>query len=291
MMNNVQSAQKSNKVALVVEGGGMRGIFCAGVLDAFLQLNFDPFDIYVGVSSGSMNLLSYLSGQIRRNKAIYEHCAASKEFINFKRFLKGGNLIDLDWMMQSSDSICPLNKESLAAKLSDTKKFYVVCSNIDKGCGQYIEPNTANLHTVVIASSAIPVLYRFPIHLGKDQYLDGGLTDPIPVQKAYELGAKTIIVVRTRTSSYRKSKSIETNMMQYYYRSSNTIYQLINKQPEIYNNSIEFIENPPNGVNIMQIAPEQPLHSGRTTREWHRLSHDYRTGYQLGIKAAETFQY
>ena len=279
------------KIALVVEGGGMRGIFCAGVLDAFQQFNFDPFNLYFGVSSGSLNLLSFLSEQIRRNRDVYEYCTSNKKFINFQRFMTGGNFIDLDWMWQSSIEAYPLDTDKIFSKIPHPKQLYVVCSNIDKGSVQYIEPNINNLRQVITASSAIPVLYRTPVYLDNDKYVDGGLTDPIPVYKAYELGAKVIVVIRTRNIDYRKSKTIEANMMQYYYRHSKQIYQLLNKQPEIYNDSIDFIENPPEDVKIIQIAPEQPLHSGRTTREWHRLSHDYRTGYQLGIKAVETFKY
>lgn len=86
--------------ALVVEGGGMRGAFTSGVLDAFLQQRFNPFDLYVGVSSGSTNVANYLAGQQGRTLTFYIDHSLRPEFIDYKRFFKGGDLLDLKWMWE-----------------------------------------------------------------------------------------------------------------------------------------------------------------------------------------------
>ncbi len=86
--------------ALVVEGGGMRGAFTSGVLDAFLQQQFNPFDLYVGVSSGSTNVANYLAGQQGRTLTFYVDHSLRPEFIDYKRFFKGGDLLDLKWMWE-----------------------------------------------------------------------------------------------------------------------------------------------------------------------------------------------
>src|SRR5512135_324999 len=97
------------KRALVVEGGGMRGIFSAGVLDAFLEQDFDPFDIYIGVSAGACNLSSQVAGQYRRNFRIYTNQMVRPEFISVGKFLRGGHYMDLDWLWETFQRVDPLD--------------------------------------------------------------------------------------------------------------------------------------------------------------------------------------
>ncbi|MCL4468481.1 MAG: patatin-like phospholipase family protein, partial [Deltaproteobacteria bacterium] len=96
-MNN-----KPVKSALVVEGGGMRGMFTAGVLHAFGSAGFDPFDLYIGVSAGACNLASHLAGQNNRNYDINVNLSTTRDFINGWRFLRGGHFMDIDWLWDAS---------------------------------------------------------------------------------------------------------------------------------------------------------------------------------------------
>ena len=105
--------------ALIVEGGGMRGAFTAGVLDAFLEQQFNPFDLYVGVSSGSTNLANYLAGQKGRTLNFYIDHSLRPEVISYKRFLKGGDLLDLEWMWQVGEAEHPLDQQALFAQNPD----------------------------------------------------------------------------------------------------------------------------------------------------------------------------
>ncbi len=93
---------KTGKSALVVEGGGMRSIFAAGVLHAFGKAGFDPFDLYIGVSAGACHLASHLAGQNNRNFDITLQYSLKSDFINIKRFLSGGHLMDLDWLWKQT---------------------------------------------------------------------------------------------------------------------------------------------------------------------------------------------
>lgn len=99
--------------ALVVEGGGMRGAFTSGVLDAFLQQRFNPFGLYVGVSSGSTNVANYLAGQQGRTLTFYIDHSLRPEFIDYKRFFKGGDLLDLKWMWEIGEQEHPLDQQRL----------------------------------------------------------------------------------------------------------------------------------------------------------------------------------
>ena len=89
---------RARACALVVEGGGMRGAFSAGVLDVFLEAGFNPFSVYGGASGGAMNLSSFLSGQHGRNFRIYRDICTCPEFISMVKYLRGGHWVDLDWL-------------------------------------------------------------------------------------------------------------------------------------------------------------------------------------------------
>lgn len=94
--------------ALVVEGGALRGVFSTGVLDGFLEAGFHPFDFFIGVSSGASNLAAYLAGMKGRNRKIYLDYSLRPEFISLARFLRGGHLMDLDWLWEITiREICP----------------------------------------------------------------------------------------------------------------------------------------------------------------------------------------
>ena len=94
--------QPSSPGVLLVEGGAMRGIFTTGVLDGFLEARFNPFDLFIGVSSGAANLAAYLAEMPKRNFRIYTDYSLRPEFISFKRFIRGGHLMDLDWLWEKT---------------------------------------------------------------------------------------------------------------------------------------------------------------------------------------------
>ena len=124
------------KSALVVEGGGMRGIFAAGVLHAFGKAGFDPFDLYIGVSAGACHLASHLAGQNDRNFDITLRYSLTSEFINPWRFLKGGHLMDLDWMWEQTITNYRLNLPYLFEKLrTQNKEYLIVATSMETGAG------------------------------------------------------------------------------------------------------------------------------------------------------------
>ena len=90
--------EQPSESALVVEGGALRGVFSTGLLDAFLEARFNPFDLFIGVSSGASNLAAYLAGMIGRNRNIYMDYSLRPDFISYPKFLRGGHLLDLDWL-------------------------------------------------------------------------------------------------------------------------------------------------------------------------------------------------
>ncbi|MEW6981219.1 patatin family protein [Colwelliaceae bacterium 6471] len=284
--------QKSQKLALVVEGGGMRSMFSAGVLDSFHRLRFDPFHLYYGVSAGSLNLISHIAGQYLRNYHVVMFCATSGQFINGWKYLRGGHYVDLDWLSNECLDYHPLDKQGALQHLENgAKKFVIVCTNVETGLPTYYHPNEQNLFNILLGSCCLPLLYRNHVYVSGVRVIDGGISDPIPVQKAYSEGATDIVVIRSRDKDYREiSNNIEVQIGSYLFKSYPKFQQTILNQPNIYNNSIAFIERPPADVNIYQIAPNSRLSASLTTTNTQRLEIDYRLGRKLGEEFVHDWQ-
>lgn len=211
--------------ALVVEGGGMRGAFTSGVLDAFLQQRFNPFGLYVGVSSGSTNVANYLAGQQGRTLTFYIDHSLRSEFIDYKRFFKGGDLLDLKWMWEIGEQEHPLDQQSLFAKNPD---FYMVLTHAKTGHAEYLRAGKDNLLNALRASSSIPVLTRHPVDIMGEPYFDGGVADALPVRwAAQQSGVKKLLVYVLVRKTTLKSVAEATNSLRNMLLNTITVLQIV----------------------------------------------------------------
>lgn len=266
--------------ALVVEGGAMRGIFAAGVLDAFLKENFNPFDMCIGVSAGATNLSGYLAKMYKRNCKIIMNYSTRQEFIDIKRFLKGGDLLDLDWLWDVSLTEIGLN---IGEIINYQGNYLVGVTNAQTGKPEYFQPDRENLNHILKASSAIPILYKEVIQINGTDYVDGGVADPIPVKEAYKRNAKNILVIRSRPFNYkmknRRSKALSKLVLKEYPNLIDTVY----KRAKIYNETIDFIRNSPSDINILEVNPPDDFKTTRLTTDKNILKEDYNKGFEIGI--------
>ncbi|MDW3060413.1 patatin family protein, partial [Vibrio sp. 1978] len=157
--------------ALIVEGGAMRGVFSCGILDHFLAAYFSPFDSFWGVSAGASDLAAYLAKMPGRNLKIYLDYSLRNEFITPSQLIRGGDVMDLDWMWQVTLEELGIDKEVLAA---DPRPFFLVVTRQDTGQAEYLTPDVDMLAETMKASSALPVLYRNGVLLNGTRYVDGG---------------------------------------------------------------------------------------------------------------------
>ena len=279
-------SNNTDKSALVVEGGGMRGVFAAGVLHAFGKKVFDPFVLYIGVSAGACHLASHLAGQNDRNFDITLRYSLTSQFINPWRFLRGGHLMDLDWMWEQTIRNYRLDLPYLFKKLrTQNKEYIVVATTMDTGNTLYLRPDENTLEHYLKVSSSLPIFYRNILEVNGKQAADGGIADAIPVREACRRGATDITVIRSRPSDYVKKQSPFTFILSIYYRKYPRLVEKFRKRAENYNASVEFIHNPPEGVRITQIAPPGNLEIGRTTKDEASL----RAAYEIGIAHGERF--
>ena len=274
--------------ALVVEGGGLRGIFASGVLDAFLEDGFNPFGLYIGVSSGAINLSSFLAMQRGRNYQLYLDYATDKNFINLGKFLRGGHWMDLDWFWDTTLQAIPLELDT-ALKALRNKTFLIVSSSLSTGEPLYLEPNRENWTDLLKASSAVPFMYRDTpsVNIGVDSQVDhlttdGGVTDPLPVEEAYRRGAKRIVMIRSRPLSCVKGSRLEPFLVRYALRKHPKIHDTVLNQHAIYSQAQAFMDEPPTDLTVHQIAPAKALKTRRAKADPTTLRSDYEEGYAAG---------
>ena len=275
-MNNSQHA-------LVVEGGAMRGIFAAGVLDEFLAQQYQPFTSYFGVSAGATNVAAYLCKQATRNYKVITDYSCRPEFINLPRFVKGGHLFDLDWLWQETVREIPLNTDEFTQSPHD---FYIVATAIESGQAHYLQATGSEMVEQLKASCAIPIAYRDYPKINGIAMTDGGVADSIPVKKAYEMGASEITVILSQPLGYRKKDVKVAWLTKQLYKNTPALAQASLQRSKNYNSSIDFLHNAPPDCKINIIAPPAGFKVGRTTKNRALLD----IGYQMGINEAKAYR-
>ena len=274
---------QNNKTALIVEGGGSRGVFSFGVIDSFIKASYNPFDIHLGVSNGAVVQLWYLLkvADYNLDKMLF---SASKDYVRYSNILLNKSIMDFEKLYQDANKVFPIDFDRLQNNLLG-KKFYVVVSDAETGNPEYIELTKENYINEMLATGSLPVLMKNPILLqGKRKY-DGGITDPIPVQKAYEMGAREIVIIRTYEQAFIRKTKLENYIAAFATREYPNISKALKTNTATYNAALKFINNPPSDCKITQICPPQRLTTKRATTNINIMKADY----QIGINCGKNF--
>jgi predicted patatin/cPLA2 family phospholipase len=292
-------------MALIAEGGGQRGIFTAGVLDAWLEREFDPFDLFIGTSAGSQNLTSFLSGQKGYAKRFISELSRRKRFYQLGRGLVGGNIVDLDWYFDKTIKGVFALDFLAATKSLGQRELLITATNSRNRQGYFLSPNgdSNNWRQLLKASSALPFLYKQGVKLAPqlslstvnqteasvdypqaDFYLDGGLAAPLPVREAYRRGARKIVVIRTINTDFHTQSAWVRNLKSWVYESGYCpkIVSYLVQHEHAYQQERTFIDNPPEDVEIIQIFAKGNLQSKQLSSTYIDLQHDYRAGIAAG---------
>jgi len=267
---------------LIIEGGGFKTGFTSGVIDAFIVNDYNPFDVYIGISGGAVAMSYYLSKQYRFCLNAMKILAKDKEFTKFRRTLGEQGYMDIDTLYKVSGKHVPFNLED-AIRNSADRKVYFVATNKVSGQAEYLSPNKSDWIDKVVASCTLPFVTKGSHIVNGVDYFDGGWGDGLPVQWAYAQGATEIVVVRT----YPKKKMISQSWSDYfasiYYKSSPSLQNVFAKAYEKYNQSLDFMREPPSGLLIKQIAPAKYLKSGTYAYSTKTIMRDYRYGTDVGL--------
>jgi len=264
------------KVGLVLEGGAMRGMYTAGVLDTFLE-NDIKVDGIVGVSAGVLFGVNYLSKQKGRAIRYNKKYATDKRYMGIDSYIKTGNIINKDFAYYE----VPFKLDIFDEKAYEESKtdFYATITNVETGKPEYVKvTNVLEQMELLRATSAMPFVSEM-VELDSKKYLDGGIADSIPLEKCKELGYEKIIVVLTRPIEYRKKKSNELITKIKYSKYPNLV-NAITKRYKKYNDSVEKIIDMENKKEIFVIRPSKNLNIKRIERDENKLQEMYDLGIQ-----------
>ena len=263
---------------LILEGGGMRGVFTSGVLDCLMDKGI-RFPYTIGVSAGACNGLSYISNQRGRAKFSNIDLLEKYNYIGIKHFIKKGNIMDFDLLFDTfPNKIIPYDYEKLA---SCEEHYEMVTTSCKTGKACYFEEkkNPSRVIDIVKASSSLP--FVCPIaYVDGEPMLDGGIADSIPIMRARELGYDNNVVVLTRNKGYRKTVK-EMKYVSMFYKEYPAIQEAIRQRNKIYNEQISMIEEMEDRGEIVVIRPEKPVEVDRMERNCKKLFALYEEGYEL----------
>ena len=275
---------KVDKTGLILEGGGMRGIFTAGVLDLFLENNV-IVDNCVAVSAGACLGASYMSKQYKRGfNAIADHIN-KKEYASFYNLITTGDFFDVDYSYRRVvEEFNPFDNEEY---IKNPTIFQTVITNVKTGKAEYPHIRDAVKELIYIrASASLPFLSRM-VEINGEKYLDGGVSDPIPLKKAIENGNKKIILILTRDKKYRKKQSKLSKISLILYKKYPKFVELMNTRYERYNETLEYIYELEKKGEVFIIQPESSLDLGRIEKNRKKLEIVYQMGYE---KAKEEYK-
>ena len=273
-----------DKSALVLEGGGMRGVFTCGVLD-YLMDNKISFPYSVGVSAGACNGLSYMSHQRGRGKYSNIDLLAKYKYMGIRPFLKGRGLIDQKLLFHRfPDRILPYNYKAYA---ENPNRFEMVTTDCLSGRPCYWEEkmDERRIIDIVKASSSLP--YACPIiYVDGKPMLDGGIVDSIPLQRAYDEGYENCVVVLTRNKGYRKSDK-EVIVPRFIYKEYPRLRVALRNRNKVYNAQLEMVERLEDEGKIKVIRPLKPIVVDRMETNVRKLTDLYEEGYECARKMFE----
>lgn len=269
------------KTGLVLEGGGVRGIYTAGVLDVFME-NAIAFDGVIGVSAGAIHGCSYLSGQKGRSIRYYRNYVKDPRFMSIRSWIKTGDVVGAEFCYHTlPDELDVYDHETF---LRNGTPFYAVCTNVETGKAEYIRltdmrGQIENLR----ASASLPYFSRI-VELGGKKYLDGGCADPIPVGAFRDMGYGRNVVVLTRDAAYRKSPEM-TWLTRLVYRKYPAFVRTMEHRHQVYNVQLERIAQMEREGSVFVIRPESALDIGRLETDVGKVQQAYDQGRADAEKA------
>lgn len=274
-----------NQTGLVLEGGGMRGVFTCGVLDYLMDHDI-RFPYTIGVSAGACNGLSYMSRQRGRAKYSNIDLLEKYHYIGLKHLLKKRNILDFDLLFtEFPEHILPYDYQ---AYFDSSERYVMVTTNCLTGEADYFEEkkDKNRVIDIVRASSSLP--FVCPIaYVDGIPMLDGGIVDSIPLQRAIHDGYRNNVVVLTRNHGYRKENK-DIRIPPFVYRKYPKMREALSRRCAVYNEQLEMVERMEEEGDILVIRPQKPVVVDRIERDIQKLTDLYEEGYECAKRQLET---
>lgn len=274
---------------LVLEGGGMRGVYTAGVLESFLD-NGISFPYVIGVSAGACNAASYLSQQKGRNKRVNLEYISDSRYLSLQNYIKKRELFGMDFIFNEIPSrLIPFDFKTF---YQNKTEFVIGTTDCTSGEPVYFKKSDygKDMLTVLKASSSLPFVSQEIFFKGK-YLLDGGISDSIPIKKAKSDGFGKNVIVLTRNEGYTKKPSRFGFLVKKKYSQYPGLQRALTRRYQMYNDTINEIIQEEKKGNIMVIRPSSPIKVGRLERNVSRLEELYQQGYEDGLARIEAIMH
>lgn len=267
-------------LGIIDVGGGLRGIYGAGIFDRCIDEKIH-FDCCIGVSAGGANVISYMSAQRGRNYRFYHDYAFRKEYMSLANLFKTGSYIGLDYIygtLSNEDGEDPVNYENI---LNYDGIINIVATRADNAQPEYFDLGSLrkNNYRVLCASSCIPIVCK-PVEIDGESYFDGGVSDPVPIERAFELGCDRVVVVLTKPIDFIRNGKLDSHGGDILSRRYPSICEALKKRAQIYNDAVSLAKEYEKQGKALIIAPEDCC--GVTTLSKNKKSLDalYMSGYK-----------
>ena len=274
---------KSN-TGLILEGGGLRGVYTAGVLDFFIDMGLEFSSVY-GVSAGSVNACSFLSKQRGRAFRADVDFLEDREYASVYNLITTGNFFGTEMCYKTiPNELLPYDYEEFEKYKGS---FYAVVTNCETGQAEYLKlTDTKRQIDYIRASASLPLMAEM-VKINGKYYLDGGISDSIPIRKSICDGNTKNVVILTRDFSYRKKPNQVMPVIKMKYSKYPNLVKSMERRHINYNNTLEYIENKEKNGEIFVIRPSRPVKVGKLEKNKEKLTELYKSGYRDGKKQYE----
>ncbi|WP_077367018.1 patatin-like phospholipase family protein [Anaerosalibacter sp. Marseille-P3206] len=283
---------KHNKVGLVLEGGGMRGVYTSGVLDALMDENI-KFPYVIGVSAGANNGASFVAEQRERNKKVFVDYVRHKDYSGFKHWIVGNGYFNMDFLFNTlPNKLVPFDYETFLNSKTIFKACVTDCITGKSVCFEKSQAkNNGNefINKVLRASSSLPILAK-PVKIKGRLYFDGGISDSIPIDKSIEDGNKYNVIILTRNEGYRKEKQALGICTRHYLKRYPKVLHAIETRHIKYNNTLDKIEDLEDKGFTYVFRPIKEIKVERLEKNIDRLNQLYEQGYKEATSQKENFK-
>lgn len=268
---------------LVLEGGGMRGVFTSGVLDAFMKCDL-YFKYTVAVSAGACNGLSYISRQPRRARASNIDLLAKYDYIGLRHLVTQGCIFDPELLYKRFPyELIPYDYDTYFEKINLGYTFEMVTTNCKTGRSEYLQERNGNKHRlneIARASSSLPYVSKI-VEVDGEPMLDGGIIDSIPLMRAIEMGHGKNVVVSTRNKGWRDN-SKDLKIPRFVYKNYPRLRVVLSHRIEAYNKQLDMIDEHEKQGDIIVLRPIKPIEVGRMEKDVGKLEALYKEGFNIG---------
>ena len=273
----------NGKTGLVLEGGGMRGVFTSGVLDAFMKHDL-YFRYIVAVSAGACNGMSYVSRQPRRARISNIDYLARYKYIGIRHLVTQGCIFDRELLYDKfPNQLLPFDFDEY---FKHAKDFEMVTTNCLTGKAMYLRETSDRQRSldIVRASSSLPYVSKI-VTVDGIPMLDGGIIDSIPINRAIETGHEHNVVILTRNKGWRDTGK-DRKVPAFIYKNYPRLRVALSHRHVVYNQQIDLIDRLEAEGKITCIRPMRPMEVGRIENDVEKLERLYEEGFAIGEKVA-----